>query len=244
VAFVDADDWVDLNMFEDLYRAAILNAVEVSQCGYAEVFEDSGRIDQYPTAWGGTEDNGRSGIVFDVRSYLTVKPTIWRRIYSRNLLFSNDLFFAEKLRRFDDLPFQFEVLSRIKSMAIIPDCYYYYRQEREGQDISVRDRRLFVHFPIFDILKTRVMSWCDFDVEKNIIKSKINTHLWALSRIDAKLFFMYLGQASFDICKNNLRASRLDVFKLALNMNLKNIFAVIVLIGFSFFVKKKDVACD
>ncbi|MDX3904865.1 MAG: glycosyltransferase [Pigmentiphaga sp.] len=199
VAFVDGDDWVDTHMFEELYRSAVLNAADVAQCGYLEAFEDSGRVEPYSTAWGGSSASETYGLVKDPRSYLTVKPTIWRRIYRREFLRGNAIEFPEHIPRFDDLPFQFEALARVKRMSVIPECYYYYRQEREGQDIAVRDERLFVHFPIFEWLHGKVGAWADAGIESYLLKCKINTHLWALSRIEKGLVARYLALAIKDI---------------------------------------------
>jgi hypothetical protein len=90
-------------------------------------------------------------------------------------------------------------------MSIIPDCYYYYRQEREGQDISVTDHRLFVHFPIFEWLNEKVGVWADGEIESYLLKCKINTHLFALSRLDKKFVRLYVAHAAHDVCGGKAR---------------------------------------
>ncbi len=197
IGFVDADDWVEITMFEDLYRATVLQKAEIAQCGYKEIFQDSGRVLNEPTAWGGDGPLGLTGVTRDPLSYLTVKPTIWRRIYRRDFLNGYNIVFPTHIPQFDDLPFQFEVLSHKKRMAVIPDCHYNYRQEREGQDVAVRDERLFTHISIFAWLNERVMSWADRTIESQLARCEINTHLWALSRIDSKLRSSYLRHAAY-----------------------------------------------
>ncbi|RZS77050.1 glycosyltransferase [Pigmentiphaga kullae] len=199
VAFVDGDDWVGTEMFEALYRSAVLNAADIAQCGYIEAFEDSGREVHDSTAWGAQSASGNCGLVADPRSYLVVRPTIWRRIYRQEFLRGNAIEFPEHIPRFDDLPFQFEALARVKRMSVIPECFYYYRQEREGQDIAVRDDRLFVHFPIFDWLDEKVGVWADAGLERQLLQCKINTHMWALGRIDRKFASRYFRESVKDI---------------------------------------------
>lgn len=202
IAFVDGDDWVNNSMFEELYRNAIINAADISQCGYIEVYQCSGNINYFPTAWSGKYGDGSYGIITDIYKHLTTKPTIWRRIYKTDNLISNSIIFPQHIRRFDDLPFQFEVLLRANRITIIPECYYYYRQEREGQDISVRDTRLFVHFQIFKWLDERIMSWADSGIEASLIELKLNTHLWAISIIEKKFRRKYLNCAKKDLRKH------------------------------------------
>jgi glycosyltransferase involved in cell wall biosynthesis len=196
VGFVDADDWVDPEMYEELYRAAILHSAEVAQCGFMEVFEQSGQASKQPSAWSGDGSFELSGLSRNPHSFLHLKPSIWRRIYLRKFLLGNEIIFPEHIRRFDDLPFQFEVLSRVKRMALIPDCYYYYRLERDGQDVEVRDSKLFVHFAIFEWLANRVLPWADAEIARYFARCEINTHIWALYRIEPKLRWAYLRKAA------------------------------------------------
>lgn len=239
VAFVDSDDWVDTIMFERLYEMAILHSAEVSQCGYKEIFEDSGRIEYYPTAWGASGFNGMSGLTFDPKTFLNVKPTIWRRIYKKDFLSVHNIYFGEHMKRFDDLPFQFEILAKTKRMAIIPDCYYYYRQEREGQDIAVKDERLYVHFLIFDWLKKNVLNWCDSEIESYMFKTEMNTHLWALSRIEKRFFFKYLTNAADQIFKNRVHLNFIHLLKIALKNSRKSLFFIILARILTIFPKNK-----
>jgi glycosyltransferase involved in cell wall biosynthesis len=208
VGFVDADDWVDPRMYEELYRAAVLHSAEVAQCGFLEVFEDSGKTIKHSTKWGGDGSFGLSGLSQNPRTFLATKPTVWRRIYLRKFLLGYEIAFPEHVRRFDDLPFQFEVLVRAKRMAVIPDCYYSYRLERDGQDVGIADRRLFVHFAIFDWLANNVLTWADAEIEQYFARCEINTHLWALGRIKPELRWSYMRQAAFQFVneKRHLRA--------------------------------------
>ena len=212
VAFVDADDWVDRRMFSELYRSAIMNGTDVAECGYAEYFENTGKVKKYPSISMSDDKADVDGLINDPRLHLVVKPTIWRRIYRKEFIVSNSISFPEHIKRFDDLPFQFEVLSRVARMSQIPECYYFYRQEREGQDVMVNDHRLFVHFKIFDWLHERVGGWCDTKVNRYLLQCKINTHRWALSKIEKKYLFAYLRAAIHDIVDYHGSIDRMELF--------------------------------
>lgn len=196
VGFVDADDWVDPRMYEELYRAAVLHSAEVAQCGYREVFERSGDTVKHLASSGGDGPFGLSGLSQDPRSSLATQPSVWRRIYLRKFLLGNGIVFPEHIRRFDDLPFQLEVLARIKRIAVIPDCYYSYRLERQGQDAEIVDSRLFVHFDIFDWLADNILAWADAEIERYFVRFEINSHLWALSRMRSTLRRSYMRRAA------------------------------------------------
>jgi glycosyltransferase involved in cell wall biosynthesis len=194
VGFLDADDWADPRMFEELYRAAVLRGAEIAQCGYAEAYPD-GAHNLRPTAWGGDGGDGRTGIVRDPRTLLTLQPSIWRRIYRRDFLHREEVVFPAHVRRFDDLPFAFLTLARARTLALLPDCYYAYRQQRPGQDIEARDERLFVHFELFDWLDAQTRPWVDHTIRGALRSVQLATHRYALARIEKRLRRPYLWRA-------------------------------------------------
>jgi glycosyltransferase involved in cell wall biosynthesis len=213
IGFVDADDWVDHRTFAELYRAAILGGADIAQCGFAEVFADGSTRD-YPGMTGIAP--GWPAVTRDLAPHLVERPTIWRRIYRRDLLSGKGIVFPEHIRRFDDLPFQFEALCQAGSMATIPDVFYSYRQDRPEQTIGVRDERLFIHFPIFDWLRHRVMRWADARIERQMLRVELNTHVWALQRLEKRLRWDYLRRAADQVARNRVHLGHADILRGAL----------------------------
>ena len=76
------------------------------------------------------------------------QPTIWRCFYRRDFLIANQINFLE-VRRYDDLPFWYKTGMRSSNTLVLDDTIYFWRLEREGQSMEVRDERLYVHFEIF-----------------------------------------------------------------------------------------------
>jgi len=135
-------------------------------------------------------------LIHKPRSILTTRPTIWRRIYRKSFLRDHKITFPTHIRRFDDLPFQFHALAMAKTVASIPAPHYFYRQERPGQDIGIRDDRLYVHFDIFQWLDEQLNDVMERNMEKPLLQVELNTHAWALSIIDEKHRSEYLRQAA------------------------------------------------
>gem|GEM_PF-835280 len=212
IGLVDADDWVDHEMYEQLYRAAILDSAEVSQCGWRDVYERSGRIVEHLSR-SGREANGL-GVVDNVRTLLADQPTMWRRIYKRDFLFGNNVVFPTHLKRFDDAPFQFQALLYATRISNIPECYYSYRLERQGATVDINDRRLFVHFDIVDWMNEQVLNVTDRDVETYFAEFEINTHRWALSKLDRALKREYFVKAARQFVEEKQVLSKWDLFRL------------------------------
>ncbi|MFT8913206.1 glycosyltransferase [Zymomonas mobilis] len=194
VAFVDGDDWVEPPMYEDLYRAAALRNAEIGQCGFYEFYRKDKKI-LHPTAYGADGPNGTTGLVIDPQDYLTLMPSIWRRIYKRSYLKQYGIQFPAHIRRHDDLPFAFLTISRARRISVIPDCYYAYRLNRPGQDVSATDRRMFIHFEIFSWLYSQVRPWASARIMEQMKRVEIGTHAWILSRLDQPLRPEYLQTA-------------------------------------------------
>ncbi|MBS1004634.1 glycosyltransferase [Acetobacter thailandicus] len=195
IGFVDGDDWVTPDMYLDLYKLAIEEAADIAQGGYKLAYEDGSEVSGNDIYAGNEGFFKRAGKVDDPLLLLTGQPTIWRRIYDRELLIENNITFPENIKRFDDLPFQFEALSLARRIVTTAQEYYYYRQGRVGQDILAKDEKLFVHFDIFDYLTPRITSWARANVIEKLMQVELNTHAWALGRLEPNLVDDYKRRA-------------------------------------------------
>jgi glycosyltransferase involved in cell wall biosynthesis len=194
VGFVDGDDWVAPTMYEELYRGAATEAAEISQCGFYEAFNDGTKV-MHPTAFAGAGLGGTTGVVRKPEELLGLQPSVWRRIFRRDFLLTRRIEFPSHIKRFDDLPFAFLSLAQAQRVAIIPDCFYAYRQGRLGQDIESRDERLYIHFDIFDWLYKRIMPWATQSILQQFNQVEFGTHMWALDRIERRLVPEYRNRA-------------------------------------------------
>ena len=82
---------------------------------------------------------------------------------------------------------------------MIPEYLYYYRLEREGQDVAADDERLYVHFDIFEHLNQSIGSTKDQRLIDNLQMCKIQTHRYALSKIRKEFRNEYLKLAKEDL---------------------------------------------
>ena len=124
---------------------------------------------------------------------------IWRGIYRRKFLEENDINFHTDIRRFDDLPFKVETFAQAKSVVMIPEYLYYYRLEREGQDVAADDERLYVHFDIFRHLNRSVGGMRNQKLTDHLQMCKIQTHRYALSKIKEEYREEYLKRTREDL---------------------------------------------
>lgn len=202
VGFVDPDDYIDPSMYRKLLGRALTGSYEVCYCGYRELYESTGGTRDIPDMLGGVYSEGTSNSDRINELISNLRIAIWRGIYLRDLLTRNGIGFYTDLRRFDDLPFQIEVLSKARSVAAVPEYLYYYRLARPGQDVSADDERLYVHFPIFRYLDDFLRRSTDRKQLDNLQVVKIHTHRYALEKIRPEFLREYCLRAKADVRSN------------------------------------------
>lgn len=203
IGFVDADDFIDEMMFFKLFRRALMGNYDLTYCGYQECYEDTGRVEPVKNDCLTTpylEGTYRA----DKVQLLAVKTrvAIWRCLYKKDLLDRSEIRFHEDLKRFDDLPFRVEYIFLAQSAVCIPEYLYYYRLGRKGQDTECTDKRLFVHFTIFEHLDKYVDVFKDNRLQDLLQIVKIQTHGYALSKIQRQYRKEYIKLARKQLDRN------------------------------------------
>ncbi|KUP23925.1 glycosyltransferase [Paenibacillus sp. DMB5] len=199
VGFIDPDDFTTPDMFLQLHRRAMLGQHQVAYCGYNEFYETTkthkpvlADMLYEPYDKGTTDEKSIRKLITDLR------VGIWRGIYSRQFLIDENINFNIEIKRFDDLPFKVEIFARAKSVVAIPEFMYFYRLQRPGQDIAITDERLYVHFQIFDYLDKK-MDAGDREIMDLLQLVKIETHLWAIKKLEPKYKRKYIKLMKKDL---------------------------------------------
>lgn len=200
VAFVDPDDFVEPDFLLKLHMNAVFSQCQVIQCGYKKYYMET---DSYSDV---SENPRLQNYYTPIYAYL--EPlyelyrindiAIWRRLYKRDFLLQNKITFPISIRRFDDLPFFFEVFSRCVSFVAIPDKLYNYRLNRPGQDIAINDEKLYIHFDIFAYLDKFNSELEDVNILRNLLISRINSHMWSMSLLQPKYYSAYIDKLILD----------------------------------------------
>lgn len=203
VAFVDADDFVSENFFADLYDLALYSGAEVVQAGF-DFYDEGRKIPFYPSY----EDTdfadlprhdfgGRPVIRLQSADILKGQPSIWRRVYRRDFLDARKIYFPENVRAYDDYIFQMFSLTAARSVLMLPEPKYHYRQH-PAQDIRQGDERHFYMLYMFGQLLERSVDegWQDF---RPYAESVIDCISWSANLLRPDLVDSFL-RASARFC--------------------------------------------
>lgn len=137
IGFVDADDYVDSNMFEAMYRAAKQSNADMVTCDYyyitgakkkyVDLYKPSTQTDMFFNPWAAP----------------------WNKIYKRSILVDNEVWFPE-LRAYEDTAFYIDTIPFINTIANVPRAFVY-QCYRDGSTMNKKqDERVLL---IFDVLQ-------------------------------------------------------------------------------------------
>ncbi|MDR1497568.1 MAG: FkbM family methyltransferase [Puniceicoccales bacterium] len=197
IAFVDSDDWLSGDALTRAFELACLDDPDIVQFGYVKVF-DATKEKEFYDGHDLTNYENKLLTKKEIENFLFGSPSIWRRIYKRDFLTREKLVFATQFRRYDDLPFQFETISTAKTMRVLPETHYFYRLDRPEQDVAISDDRLFIHFDLLHHVFSFIQERGLLDLSTDAMIIYLNTHKWALGKIDENLRDEYLRRLRED----------------------------------------------
>ena len=138
LGFVDADDWIEPEMYEKMYSTAIAADADIVMCNTIE--NDDGRKSA------AFLDNGvynRAGVISDILprslAYISeygsrgvIRWCNWLRIYKTETIRNNDVRFDPRFFIGEDLQFTYEATLAAQCFVYMGDAYLYHNRIVEG----------------------------------------------------------------------------------------------------------------
>ena len=134
VAFVDSDDWVEVDMYETMYSKALENDFDVVVCDLKYVYSDRD-VEAF--------SNIKNDLVTKEqikKSMINIYPAAWNKIYKKSL-FENGVLFKQKVW-YEDVEFLYRLFPYINSIGVVHQSFVNYVQ-RDGAITKTFDERVF-----------------------------------------------------------------------------------------------------
>lgn len=189
IAYIDSDDYVDLNMFNKLYETAKENNLDTVYCGYNNLDDDL-KVHSFSEVDKLTVFNTKDDVNSVLLDMIACKPSsplerkyrmsVWHAIYSRDLIESNKIRFCSE-RQFisEDIIYHIDYLSKAERIAFIPDSFYYYCYNEDSLTKTFREDRFEKSVILHQELLRR------FNVEgydKKVYKNRVDRFLIGYAR--------------------------------------------------------------
>lgn len=170
IGCVEADDYIEKNMYEKLYMYSNEGSVDIVKCNFWNCYEkEDGSVEKIV-------NQERMGIPvksspFTIREcpeFLFGHPSIWSAIYKKEIIDENNIVFKEeKGGSWVDNPFFFETITCAKSIMWVNRPFYNYRTEVEGSSSNGYDFNIPFNRMIdnLDVLEKRKS--CDEELLKS-----------------------------------------------------------------------------
>lgn len=133
---LDSDDWMELNAYETL-AGYFDNDVDAVKFTYTSWDETTGKNELI-----GQSDNDflnkKTNIYNTPECFKLWQSSAWTKIYSRDFIFTNDLFYND-YRCFEDVEYAMRAALNAKNIIFINDSLLNYRAHRKGSLLSKRN---------------------------------------------------------------------------------------------------------
>lgn len=127
ITFVDADDWIDINMYADMMSVMISTGSDIAQCEYLEIFDDKNvncNGGKYETMF---DIIGREEGVLLILKDKQWRSYVWNKIFKRKL-FDHVIFPTDRV--YEDIPIVHTLFHHAsQSVFLYRKYYFYYRRE-------------------------------------------------------------------------------------------------------------------
>lgn len=141
VAIVEPDDFIDSQMFEDLYKLAITNNADIVKSAFNRYIDTPDRKEFQKVKW--NKDNTLPTSVFTIKDcaeFLYFHPSIWSCLYNRNFINSNNIRFIEAPGAgWTDNPFQVQTMCLANRIVYTDKAYYNWRCININQSDDLKD---------------------------------------------------------------------------------------------------------
>ena len=136
IAFLDSDDYIEKNAYEEMYNKAIEENADYVECDFIWEFPNKIRVDkQYPYK------NKKEMLSF-------VRVVAWNKLIKRQLITDNNLEFPKGLR-YEDIEFTYKLIPFVNKFAYVNKPFIHYVQ-REGSIANVQNERTAEIFTVLD----------------------------------------------------------------------------------------------
>lgn len=167
IGFVDADDWVEPDMFEKLYNRAKDEDVDITMC-QAQLYDDKAQ-NFYNDDYFSLKSLERFGdATFNANDtkdeILNINVVLWNKIYKREFLGKIQAKLANGFI-YEDVPFFFETYIKAEKINILWKSLYFYRQNRSLSTMQKTNKKVCDRVDMLG-LAHNILKQAPFYVEK------------------------------------------------------------------------------
>lgn len=165
IAFIDADDYVDLDMYQTMYVTLEQTRSNIAMCGYIEESNRSIKYTKLPWLDGTVI---QKNVIYNqlIPSMIShskqdianeiIKGNVWRFLVNKEFILDHDINFNSQIALAEDLIFCIDLFSQVESIAILERCFYHYVRHNFSTLNSYRENNLEESLYVQEQLKLKL----------------------------------------------------------------------------------------
>lgn len=146
IMFCDSDDYVSPDWVQRLYSVASSNVDAFVNCNVWTVTSNGNMVIRY--------DFKDDDQIIHIKSYFdlyasSIDSSLWNKIYSREIISENNLFFDENLHIGEDVVFNVEYYKHCKQIILVNSPLYFYCNNATSLTHTYRPSNMEMHRVVF-----------------------------------------------------------------------------------------------
>lgn len=143
IAILEADDYIDINMYKDLYDIAKKFDSDIVKSSFYDYFQYAKNNKVLKSLWDTYVPEDKCFTLKEYPCFLSYHPSIWSAIYKREFMEQNGIKFVEAPGAgWTDNLFQIQTLCLAKKINYTSSAYYYWRKTNENEADDLKDYRI------------------------------------------------------------------------------------------------------
>ncbi len=150
LTFVDSDDYIEPNMYEELYSSIERESADLAVCGFRQVRVNG---EQKVNDASITIDWAKENIINNYFTEGVIKELMyspWNKLFRKETL--KELRFNTKYRLGEDILFIFEFVEKMQKMVYVNGAFYHYMMHENSAMTSSFSAKRFDYIFVVDIL--------------------------------------------------------------------------------------------
>lgn len=191
IGIVESDDWVEPEMFEELYAMVTEQHVPVVKSNFFEYQMDG--ESRYRKIIPLQDEDQRLCPAYR-SSIFYAQPSIWSAIYERRFLLENDIRFLESPgASYQDTSFNFKVWACASDVFLSSRAFYHYRVDNAASSVKASGK-IFCIVDEWEEIERFIAQYPEKANSSSRLRShmKWNNYMWNWKRLDAP------GRAAFE----------------------------------------------